>query len=440
MKGRSQLYLEEQKLKNKILIAVLAFANIVLGFVFQWMGFTHIGVGANSDALVAGLVLPQFILVVVGNSLTNVIVPIMSGLDARQSKADSWGYVVIVGVVFAVISFATYFSAEIWMKIICRGFSRESLAAAVELTRILILGIAFTAVQGVQFAYFYANAQFIVVECVLLAANLLSIIFLAVTLAGMGAEAMAWGMVIRAGVASLLLMVPMGVPIFDSVRADKVIPVWKKVKPLLMGAAFFKTDPLIERYLLSSAPSGFITLYYLAQQLFGSFHQVFNKSIANPVMQKLSATYKANSGQSFERVVNESLLFATSLFFVVTVLFGLLGEYVLSFIFDYKNFTESKIIQLWWIMVWMWGVLLGGGISQILVNAFYASHDTVLPVKISVVNYAISIPIKFYCFMHFGVKGLAIATSLYFVADSVVQYVFLRTSVIPRVLKIVKIN
>jgi putative peptidoglycan lipid II flippase len=55
-----------------ILLSSLASGNILLGFIYQWYTVTTVGPGAETDALYAGMVVPQLVLAIIAGSLTNV--------------------------------------------------------------------------------------------------------------------------------------------------------------------------------------------------------------------------------------------------------------------------------------------------------------------------------------------------------------------------------
>jgi hypothetical protein len=59
---------------------------------------------------------------------------------------------------------------------------------------------------------------------------------------------------------------------------------WWRVKPLLMGTAYYKTDSLIDRLLLSMTSSGTLSLYYFGQQIYGAGNGILVKAIVGPLV------------------------------------------------------------------------------------------------------------------------------------------------------------
>jgi len=118
-----------------------------------------------------------------------------------------------------------------------------------------------------------------------------------------GVVAAAWIGTLRMAMQTLLLAPGMGIPVRLDLRSAAIHQAWQRIKPLLLGTAYYKTDPLIDRFLLSAASSGSLSLYYLAQQIYSAASQVLNKTIAAPLVPVLSMLHKAGDKAGFRRAI-----------------------------------------------------------------------------------------------------------------------------------------
>ena len=73
-------------------LAALAFINIFLTFLFQWFIVTTLGAGMETDALYAGMVVPQMLLAVVSGSLLHVLVPIFTREKDNNFRLITWSF------------------------------------------------------------------------------------------------------------------------------------------------------------------------------------------------------------------------------------------------------------------------------------------------------------------------------------------------------------
>jgi putative peptidoglycan lipid II flippase len=408
-------------MRQTLHLGAFSAVNIGLAFLFQWYVFTQLGPGIETDALFAGMTMPQLVLAVISGSLMHVLVPLLAGEDENQLRHDAWGFLVLVGGLFSVFAIILYITASWWVPITLPGFSDEGLALTVTLTRIQLVGMVFAAINGVQWAAYHARQQFIWAEFVPLLSSVLGLVLLVIALPRYGVVAAAWISTLRMALQTLFLAPGMGKPLRADLKSIAIQQAWQRIKPLLLGTAYYKTDPLIDRFLLSSANSGSLSLYYLAQQIYSAVSQVLNKAIATPLVPLLSRYNKEGRKDEFRRVYYRKLWQIALISFSGLLVFGLCGQSVLHLLVGHGNVSSDNVKELWWIMFCLAGIFVGGGVAQISSSAFYALGDTTTPTRIGIYSYTFYIPAKFAMFYFFGVAGLALMTSAFFLVNFILQ-------------------
>ena len=275
-------------MKQTLQLGALSAANMGAAFLFQWYALTQLGPGLETDALFAGMTLPHLVLAVVSGSLMHVLVPLLSGEDPSRLRHDVWGFTVLIGALFSVLAVVLYISAPWWVPLTVPGFSAAGIALTLDLTRIQVIGMVFTAINGVQWAAYHARQQFVWAEATPMLASALALLLLVWALPRFGVVAAAWISTLRIALQTLLLAPGMGRPVWPDLTSPAIATAWQRIKPLLLGTAYYKTDPLVDRFLLSTADSGSLSLYYLAQQIYSAMSQVLNKAMAAPLVPVLS--------------------------------------------------------------------------------------------------------------------------------------------------------
>jgi len=413
-------------MKQTALLGVLSSLNISLAFLFQWYVITQLGSGVETDALFAGMTIPQLVLVVISGSLMHVLVPLLAGEDEEHFRHDAWGFLVLIGSLFGVLAIVLYATASWWIPIIVPGFSNAGKDLTVELTRIQLVGMVFTAINGVQWAAYHARQQFVWAEFTPILSGLFGVLLLIWALPKYGVVAAAWISTLCMGLQTLLLAPGMGKPIRPNLRSVAIQQVWKRIKPLLLGTAYYKTDPLVDRFLLSTASSGSLSLYYLAQQIYGAVSQVINKAIVAPLVPVLSKLHKAGDIEGFRRAYYQKLWQVSAIGIISLLILGVFGHGVLDLLIGYGNINASNIEKLWWIMIWLGGMFVGGGAGQVCASSFYACGDTITPTRMSMLTYTAYLPSKVVTFYFWGVMGLAIVTSIYYITNLLLQTYILK--------------
>jgi peptidoglycan biosynthesis protein MviN/MurJ (putative lipid II flippase) len=192
---------------------------------------------------------------------------------------------------------------------------------------------------------------------------------------------------------------------------------------------YAKSDPLIDRFLTSLTVAGSLSLLYIGQQVYSSINLVVTKAIATPSVPRLAITAKGGDWSNFRRIYRHRL--GWMLLVTVAAAVGLfaVGEPMLRLMIGHGGITAQNVHQLWWILVALAGVLIGGASGQVISGAFYAIGDTRTPTMLFIVTYTIYIPIKILVFLRYGVIGLAVVTSIHLAINFLLQLVVLELTV-----------
>lgn len=408
-------------MKLTLQLGVLSAANLALAFIAQWYIFTVVGPGSETDALFAGMAIPQLVLVVTASSLMHVLVPLLSGKDDNELSHDAWAFLILITGLFGVLALSLYIAAPWWVPLVFPGFSDAGQALTVMLTRVQIVGMVFSAMSSVQLSAYHARQRFLWAEFIPVFLGALTLGLLIWTVPQYGVVAAAWITTLKLGIQSLMLMSGMGRPVIPDLRKPIVRQAWKRIKPLLIGTAFYKTDPLIDRALLSMATPGTVSLYYFAQQISGSALRIVNKSIIVPLVPALSRLNKSHDMTAFRRAVARKLIKLTALSILGIIALILFGKSALHFLIGHGHVTKENVTDLWWIMIWLSGSFVGGMLGQVTSASFYSVGDTSTPTRIGIYTYSIFIPIKLILFYYFSVIGVALAASMFAMINVLVQ-------------------
>ncbi len=408
-------------MKLSFQLGLLSALNLGVSFLYQWYVFTQLGPGMETDALFAGMTIPQLILVVITGSLMNVLVPLLAGEDEKQLHQDAWGFMLLITTLFLIIFFLLYFTAGWWIPITVPGFTIEAQNLTVSLAKIQLLGIVFAAVSAVQWAIYHSRQQFVQAEFTPILASSLGFLFLIWALPVFGVAAAAWAFILRMALQVLFLAPSLGRPVLPNMKSPAMIEAWHRIKPLLLGTIYYKTEPVADRFFLSWSASGNLSLYYLAQRLCGVINQIFNKALTAPMVPLLGNFHKVGNAVQFRRLYYRKLLQMTLLGLAGFIAVIIIGRPLLNLLIGHGSVTADNVQTLWWIMIWLGGNLVGGMAGQITSSAFYASGDTVTPTKLSVCIFTLFLPAKALSFYFWGIAGLAISTSFYYMISLILQ-------------------
>jgi putative peptidoglycan lipid II flippase len=397
-----------------IKLAILSFVNLGVGVLLQSYVLLQVGPGSATDALFAGMTVPQLALAVVSGSLMHVLVPLFSVESEERLRQDAWSLMFLVAGFFGALAAVLYVTAPAWVPLTVPGFDAAAHALTVRTTRVQLIGMIFVAVNGVQWASYHARQQFLWAEVTPIVANAVGLCLLVWALPRHGVMAAAWITTFRIALQTLLLAPGVGRPVLPDLRSDAIGEAWRRIRPLLVGTACYKTDPLLDRFLLSMAGSGTLSLYYLAQQVYSVSSQVLNRVFIVPLVPALSRLHLAKDTAGVRRVVAATSRQVIAVGLTALVALAFVGRPLLGLLAEQGRLLGSDMHLLWLIMLLMSGQFVIGSIGMVMTSRFYAMGDTRSPTKVGIAAYAFGAGVKVVLFYLAGVMGLAAAVSLYY--------------------------
>jgi putative peptidoglycan lipid II flippase len=407
-------------------LGAIAGLSILVNFAYQWYVLTTVGPGPATDALFAGTMVPQLVLVIASGSLNYVLIPLLAVQEPEGRSRLAWTYFQGIGLACLGLVAILAATAAWWVPVTVPGFSPANAELAVRLTRVQLVATAFTAVTGVEVALHHAKQHFLRAEGAGVVASLAGLAFIVWALPRMGIEAAAWGTVIRAALQMLLLTVGMGAYRTPYWSDPSLALGVRRSAPLIGGQLYFKSDALFDRLLASLAPPGALSLYHVGQQLYASAAMVMNRAVVAPVVPRLSRLASGQQWPAFAAEVNRRLVVMIGVTVAISVGIALLGRPVLGLIFGRGEFSPDRVAHLWWLLLLLSGVWIGGAVGQILSTSFYAQGDTRTPTRVGIVGFTLAIGLKLVAFRGYGIGGLALAASAYYVLNAVVLLTLLR--------------
>ena len=412
-------------MRTALWIAALAVANMGVTFLLQWYVLVFFGPGRETDALFAGMTVPNLVVVLTSAPVGNTLVPLLSQHAAGPARRSiAWALLGLISVIFGVLTVGFFFTAQWWAPALAPGFEGEARALLVSTSRIQVLSVVFSAQYSVVWAMCQARRRFVSVEVSLLVSVGLALALMMWVAPRYGVLGVAWLNAGRAVVQVALLLPGMGAFVRPDWRAPALREAWRRMWPLLVGGTYYKSDMLVDRYLSSMAPAGGLSLFHLGRQLYAAAQGILSKALIGPVVPTLAAQAGAGEYRAFRDLYRRRLVMVTVMILGGYAAYLVIGKLLLGLLIGHGGVTADNLDTLHAILLALVGFLLGAP-SQILASGFYALGDTKTPTKLSVLGYTIGVALKVGGFYWGGLMGLAAGTSLYYLLNGAMLWVFL---------------
>jgi peptidoglycan biosynthesis protein MviN/MurJ (putative lipid II flippase) len=149
------------------------------------------------------------------------------------------------------------------------------------------------------------------------------------------------------------------------------------------------------------------------------------KAISTPTVPRLAIAAKSQEWRVFRHIYRERLLWMLGITVLSALVLLFFGEPLLHLLIGHGGITAGNVRTLWWIMIALAGVMVGGTMGQVSSSAFYAMGDTKTPTNLFIVTFTIHIPIKVLVFMRYGLIGLAAVSSAHLILNFLLQLLVL---------------
>jgi len=408
-------------MREHLLLGILVALNTFGLFLAQLLVFTTFGTGATTDAFMAASALPQTLTLIVSVSLYNVLVPLFAGEDRECQRKDGWGVLYLLGMVMLFFSGGLFISCPWWIPVLFPGFTPETTTLCIMLTKIQLFSMLFTVSAGVATAVYHARQQFIPVAAKTLVVTLFSVTLLYFLLPHYGIVAASWIILLVAVLQFLILSPALGWPDLRISLSPAVRVAWKSIKPMLAGNAYYKTEVLVDRYLLSMGGVGDISLYALGRQIYDATGGIISKVFGNTAIPRLAVSFKDRDRKGFEVFSKRRLVILLGVAALGYGFILLWGGPLLGLFVGYGQMKSESIHRLWQLMVLLGGTFVFGIVGALLAGLFYSIGDTRTPTYMSIVSFTIFAVIKILSYRSFGIYGLCIATTVYFFVNALLM-------------------
>ena len=397
------------------MLAGLAAVEILLSVIYQWYFLRQVGPGLQTDALYAGMMVPQLLLIVLTGSFMQVLVPLLAVQDKDRFSECVWTFLHIVVLGFGTLVLVAWLTAIWWVPLTVPGFTPSGRALTVQLVRIQLPGLIAAAIASVLWSAHQARRRFLWSALSSVLAWVVGLTVLVLTLPRLGVVAAAWVGVLRSGLYAVFLIPGVGTYRLPRWRSSMTAEAWRRMRPLISRSFYFKADLVVDRFLAGLAPAGALSLLTLARQLYTAGLQVLNGAVTAPAIPALARLAERGAWTEFQRLRNARAASAAALAAGGTLLLLLVGRPVLSAFFAHGNFRPDQVVQTWQLLVVLSGVWIAGSLSQVLAGAFYAEGDTETPTRIGVVSFTVGIGLKVVGFYVLGVWGIAAGATIHYV-------------------------
>lgn len=437
-------------IRAAVLVLIGTVLSRVLGLLRDSLLSYAFGASAEFEAYRFALLPTETIyFVIAGGALGSAFIPTFASYLVKDQREEAWrlGSAVanLITLVLIVVAGLTALLAHpVVAPLLAPGKDAASQALTAHLLQIMLISPVIFGVSGLLMGVLNAHQRFLLPALAGVMYNA-GIIFGIVILApAFGIDGVAWGAVIGAAlhllvqVPGLLSIRPKYTPTLDITSPD-VRHIARLMAPRVLGLAIVQLNFWVNAALASSMVTGSYSALTRAWAIMLMPQAIIAQSVANAVF----PTFAVHAAQGDTRALRSTMVqvLRSVLFLALPSTVGLivLRLPIVRVIYDYGDlFTEQDAEATAWALMFFALGLVAHSVVEILTRAYYALHDTRMPVIIGggamILNVALSLILVNYIrdpeILGSGAfAGLALANTLATTVEGLLLVILIRPKV-----------
>jgi putative peptidoglycan lipid II flippase len=418
-----------------VLLMTAVMLSRVIGYVREAYIAWAFGAGSQTDAYVAGFTIPDWLnYIVAGGTASITFVSIYTRFLAEGKEEDAQKTFSVIITVMTVVLSCGVLLAEIYTPQMTRyffnGFSPPQVTLCVHLTRILLPAQIFFYVGGVVSAVLLSRRLFLFPAFGPLLYNGFIILGGLALSRRIGISSLAYG-ALAGSIVGPFLINAIGAarigtgyrPSFD-VR-NPAFREWVRLSiPLMLGVSLVSADDWILRHFASSGV-GEITRLNYAKRLFAVPMAVLGQAAGQASLPFFARLFGEKRLSEFSGVVSASIYRISATSLLASSLMMITALPLIDLVYRRGRFqfhdSQTTAVYFFWFSI----SLAFWAAQALYARAFYAAGNTLTPMIASSIVTVASLPMYAALYRTFSTVGLAIASDLGIIANTLALAILL---------------
>ncbi len=423
--------------KTAVLLMLITILSKILGFTRDITLSYFYGASNISDAYLISLSIPAVIFGFIGSGISIGYIPIYSDVEkefgAQKGNSFTSNLINILLIICTIIVIFGLIYTDKIVKIFASGFKGETLALAVQFTKISLLGIYFTGVISVFSGYLQLKGNYTMPALIGFPLNILIILSILLSI-HTNVKILAIGSVI-ATFSQLFLLIPFVYKkgykykfILDF-KDKNIINIIKMSIPVMVGVSVYQINTIVDRTIASTISVGGISALNYANKLNLFIQGIFVLSITNVMYPMISNMAAEGNITGLKKAVSEAINSITILVIPATIGAMIFAEPVIKLLFGRGAF-DPKALSMTSSALFFYSIgMIGYGLREILSRAFYSLKDTRTPMINSAIALVMNIILNIILSKYMGIGGLALATSISAIFCTILLFISFRKKI-----------
>lgn len=397
----------------------------------------YFGTSNISDAYLIAVSVPTLIFYFIGHSLSTAYIPMYNKIKAEKDEKSAQRFsnnilnlsLVVSAFIFAFLFFCPIFA----VKVFATGFDDETASIAADLIKLSSPSILFMTILSVLGGYLQANKNFLAPAAISVPRNVAIVVSIVIA-ALYGVKYLGIGLLV-AYIFEFLFLLPFVLrkhyryrPTID-LKDENLKHTAYILLPIFFGMCVGQINKIIDRSLASTVVEGGISALSYASVINTAVQEVLVTGIITILFASCAELVACDKHSEVKTKLSSTINILSFLLIPASVGIIVLARPIVKIVLCRGNFDERSIMMTTGALCCYTVGLFSLAMRDTLVKVFYAYKDTKTTTVTSTAAIVLKIILSFICTKKWGINGLALATSISAIFNSIILYILLRKKI-----------
>ncbi len=418
-----------------LLLAVFTLLSRLVGFVRDLILASTFGADKQLDTYNAAFSVPDFMFnFFIFGTLTVAFLPIFNrDLIYDKVRAKEFASVVYTLSVLAisVLSLIVFIFTPALIRFLFPAFGGQQIDLTIIMTRVMLFSPVLFTASNIAAILLQSNNKFLPTAISPIFYNLGIIAGAVLFSKYFGVVGLAFGVILGALMHAFINILPLRrlawqIRVSFNFKMAELKELWRLYLPRLFAFDTFYISLIISILVAQFLAEGSITVFKFASNLEAVPIGIFALSFAVAAFPSLSQAWAAKHIEDFKGIIRHSSI--QILFFIIplSALMFVLRAQIVRLVYGHGKWGWDETFLTAQTLGFLVISLFAQGLLPLFAESFYATHNTVIPVAVSIITALVNIVLAIVLAEAYGVVGLAAAASISAVVSFSLLFIFLR--------------
>ncbi len=420
-------------IKTSIILMICVFLSKIFGFLREIIIASYYGTTLSTDAFFVAQNIPTIAFAAIGAAISVAVIPIYTKLLKKDKEQASYFINNLITLSIILTTFLMIICIVLSKQIVflvAPSLSSAGIELASKILKVLSITIYFTMFSYILGGMLNSKNKFYIPQLAAIPYNIISVLFVMILSKKIDIWALVIGTIVGMLLQTIVHMIPIRkfnkYKIIVDFKEKNLKKLWILSWPMVITVLFQQLNLVVDKNLASSFAVGSISAINYSNRIVGIIYGIFSVSLMTVLYAKFNEFIIDKKKDNVFSLLIKGLnivLLVTLPFTVVSLIFN---SEIVSIIFGRGAFDANSVAMTSEVYMYYALSIFSMAANDIILRCYYSLDNSKTPMIITVVGVIINIILSIILSKIFGLKGLAIGTSIAMTIQTILLFVVLK--------------